>query len=122
MMKVPVRWIVGGIVCFVVAITVLPLVTMLLWNALVPSLFKGPTLGYLQALGLLILSHLLFRGGRGWRCGGGWRSHRWRMRFAEKLESMGPEERERLRHEWFGHWGCCSHAPEGPEPTSPKGA
>jgi len=34
---------------------------MLLWNALVPDLFSGPSLTYWQSVGLLILAHLIFR-------------------------------------------------------------
>ena len=34
--------------------------TMLLWNALVPDLFRGPLLTFWQAIGLLVLSHILF--------------------------------------------------------------
>ena len=31
------------------------LVTMLLWNWLIPDIFKGPAITYVQALGLLAL-------------------------------------------------------------------
>ena len=47
---------------------VLGLAVMWLWNWLMPTLFGLPQLTYLQAVGLLVLSHLLFRGhtiGRG---------------------------------------------------------
>ena len=43
--------------------------TMYLWNWLVPLLFHGPVVTFLQALGLLVLSKILFggfgRSGRG---------------------------------------------------------
>ena len=35
---------------------------MLLWNALVPQIFGLTQLGYLQALGLLLLTRILFGG------------------------------------------------------------
>jgi len=41
---------------------VLGLAVMWLWNWLMPGLFGLPHLTYLQAVGLLVLSHLLFRG------------------------------------------------------------
>ena len=44
------------------AITLLGVVTMLLWNWLVPDLFNGPVITYWQALGLLVLSKILFWG------------------------------------------------------------
>ncbi|HNX49281.1 MAG TPA: hypothetical protein PLS53_06170 [Thermoanaerobaculaceae bacterium] len=40
---------------------------MLLWNAVLPHLFAVPTVSYLQALGLIVLSRLLLgRGPRPW--------------------------------------------------------
>ena len=81
---------------FVLALAVLAVagvIVLLLWNALVPTLFRGPALQYWQALGLLILSRLLFGGLRG---RGGWHGH-WRQRmWRERWEQMTPEERARL--------------------------
>src|SRR2546426_2647281 len=105
------RMIVVGIICASVAVVVLPLATMLLWNALVPSLFKGPSVTFVQALGLLVLSHILLRGGRCWHWGYGRRHERWRKRFEEKLESMSPEERERFRDVFGRRWGCGPDVP-----------
>ncbi len=50
-------------------------VVMRLWNWLVPGAFNGPRLHYKYALGLLLLSRILFGGfGGGWR-GGAWAHH-----------------------------------------------
>jgi hypothetical protein len=38
-------------------------VTMQLWNWLMPQIFKLPTIGFWQAVGILLLSQILFRGG-----------------------------------------------------------
>ena len=76
-------------VAFVAAVT---LVVMMLWNALVPSLFAGPAIQFWQAAGLLVLSRILFGGFRG-RGGYGWRHGRWSKRW----DRMSPEERERVR-------------------------
>ena len=105
-----VRFAAAGIAFFVVAAMVLSFATLLLWNALVPELFHGPTLTFWQALGLLLLSHILLRGASPWRHRGGWHRDRWRHRIWAKLESMTPEERERFRQEW-GH-RCGWHSPE----------
>ena len=68
------------------------LIVMFLWNALVPSLFAGPVLGFWQAVGLLVLCRLLF---------GGFRRgpHRWGpdRAWRERWHRMSPEERERFR-------------------------
>ncbi len=108
-----VRKIAGGIVFFIAAAAVLALVTMLLWNALIPALFNGPSVTFGQALGLLILSHILLRGASPWRHGGGWRRERWRRRFEERLQAMTPEERERFKQEWGRRCGWSpAPAPE----------
>lgn len=87
-----------GIIIAAVAATVLGFAVMLLWNALIPDLFHGPVLTFWEAVGLLVLSHLLFRG---W---GGPRFHhhrdRWKRRFEEKLASMTPEEQEKFKEDW----------------------
>jgi hypothetical protein len=87
-------------VFFVVAAVVLGLIVMLLWNALIPDLFHGPSIAFLQAVGLLVLSHILLRGWGRWRYSNGWRHDRWRRKFEEKLAAMTPEEREKFKTEW----------------------
>ncbi len=74
-----------------VAITVFGFVVKGLWNWLVPPLFGLHALTFLQALGLLALSWILFGGFRG---GPG----RYRPRpFGERWEEMTPEQREKFR-------------------------
>jgi hypothetical protein len=70
----------AGIV--VVLVLLLGLAVQLIWNWLMPSIFTAAgTIGYAQALGLLVLARLLF-GGFGCRTGGhyhvhgkGWHEH-----------------------------------------------
>jgi hypothetical protein len=74
-----------------------------LWNWLMPMLFHLPTVTFWQALGLMLLSWILFGGARGAgrghrRCGGGG--------FRERFANMPPEEREKMRakmREWVGN-------------------
>jgi hypothetical protein len=81
---------IGRAVLILAAIAVLGLVVMFLWNATVPGVFLGVrTLDYRQALGLLVLSRILF---------GGFRGRGGRMpRSSQRLESLSPEERARFR-------------------------
>lgn len=83
----------------IIGIAALGYVVMALWNWLLPSLFDGVReIGYLQALGLLVLSKILFGGFRH-GCHGSHGSsyrHRW--------EQMTPEEREKFH---AGMSGCC---------------
>jgi hypothetical protein len=78
-------------------------VVMLLWNWLIPSLFFGAQpVSYCQALGVLVLSKILFGGFRG-HCHGRWHERR------QQWERMTPEEREKLKGRFGSRWSkCCS--------------
>jgi hypothetical protein len=57
-----------------------------------PAIFGLPAIGFLQALGLLLLSRILFG-----RLGGGW-GHRMRnARWVRGWKDLTPEQRERFR-------------------------
>lgn len=120
-MRHAVRWSVKGLAVLAAVaafVAVLSLAVMLLWNSLVPELFRGPSLQYWQAFGLLLLSRILFGGLRG---RGGWHGH-WRQRlWRERWESMTPEERARLREHFQGRCGHRS-APAGEQAAAPPGA
>jgi hypothetical protein len=107
------RWwmlrIVKFILGLIAATLVLGFVVMTLWNALIPDLFGGHPLAFWQAVGLLLLSHILLRSWGFGRHGNGWRRDRWRRRFEEKLAAMSPEEREKFKEEYRrrcgpSHW------------------
>jgi len=111
--------IVKFIVLALIALTLLSVVVMLLWNALIPEIFGGPVLGFWQAAGLLLLSHILLRGWTPWRHHNGWRHDRWRKRFEEKLASMAPEERERFKAEWRNRCGISFPEEAGKQTSKP---
>ena len=67
-------------------------IVLLLWNWLVPTLFKGPLVTFWQAVGLLALCRILFGGSVMGRAGSNSR-----RRMAERWEKMTPEERETFR-------------------------
>jgi hypothetical protein len=64
------------------------LATVVLWNVLMPAILGLPAISFWQALGLLLLSRLLFGNL------GGWGS---RMRKARFARDLTPEERQRFR-------------------------
>jgi hypothetical protein len=84
-------WRVSKLLLILPAAAALGWMVMLLWNAVVPTAFVGGrSIDFLHALGLLVLSRILFGGFRGY---GGWRRHRhWR-----RWEAMTSEERDQLR-------------------------
>jgi hypothetical protein len=95
-----------------IAFVVFGYVVMALWNWLVPSIFGWHRINYLQALGLFILSKILFGGFRG---GHGHPGH-WRRRMRERWEQMTPEQREKFRK---GMCGCVTSEPTGMAGNAP---
>jgi hypothetical protein len=93
-----------------VAVAVFGFVVMSLWNWLAPAVFGFHTITFWEALGLLILSKILFGGFRG---GPGHGRH-WRGRMHERWEQMTPEEREKFRGGLFNR---CSRRNVAPEPA-----
>jgi hypothetical protein len=73
-----------------------------LWNWLMPVIFGLPHIGFWQALGLLLLSRILFGGFRGWPG----QRRRWGHRMRERWDEMTPEEREKFKQ---GMQGRCGH-------------
>ena len=74
------------------------LVIMLLWNWLMPSIFNMGTITYWQAVGLLVLSKILFGGG--WfkgRYGGGNRHWFMKREFMKRCASMSDAEKEKMK-------------------------
>ena len=88
---------------------------MRLWNWLMPPIFGWHTINFWQALGLFVLSKILFGGFRG---GWGHRGH-WPRRMRERWEHMSPEEREKFRK---GMMGCVLSRDPMPDQSAAGGA
>lgn len=87
---------------------------MLLWNALLPEVLGVHTITFWQALGILVLSKILFggfRGGHGGHHGHHGYHHAWhgrwmhmtpdeRKQWHDKWMNMSPEEKEKMKTEW----------------------
>jgi len=95
-----------GVVAF---LSLVSFVVMTLWNYLLPGILHVGLITFWQAMGIFILSKILFGFGKGGhRMGGGapWMRHKW----AEKFKNMTPEERELFKakmeqHCGRGRWG-----------------
>jgi len=88
-------------------------VVMHLWNWLMPPLFGWHTLTFWQALGLLVLSRILFGG---FSNHGNDRSNA-RGPGSRKWDRLSPEEREKLRQSTFPR--CGDPASPDPETCEP---
>ena len=87
---------------FIIAMLVFGFVVMSLWNAILPGVLGVKAISFFQALGILLLSKILFGGfGRG----GFGRGHEWKQQMKEKWSTMSPEEREKFKAEWKNRCG-----------------
>ncbi|HLZ17000.1 MAG TPA: hypothetical protein VKQ08_08165 [Cyclobacteriaceae bacterium] len=104
----PGYWIAKIAVFGIAAIGLVGYITMSLWNWLVPDLFHGPEIGFWQALGLLILSKILF-----FSFGGKHSGHRahWRPYWKTKWASMSEEDRERFKQKMKEKWCFPQESP-----------
>ena len=100
------------------ALLLFPYVIMLLWNALLPGIFHVAEITFWQALGLLILSRILFGGftghfRHGQRGCHGQSNHMgpWRNRWAK----MSEEERAKMKDDWKNR--CRNYGHDEPEST-----
>lgn len=102
-------WVLKGVAMAAAFIFIGGFAVMSLWNWLIPSIFGLTTITWVQALGLLVLSKILFggfRGGGGWGGGcGGNRQHFWKQKMAERMEKMTDEEKEHFKAKMKNRWG-----------------
>jgi len=91
----------------IAAILLFGAVVMGLWNAILPAVLGVKAITFMQALGILLLSKILFGGFRGGcRPGSG---REWKQKMKTKWETMTPDERDNFKSEWKnrcgGRWG-----------------
>lgn len=82
-------------------LSVISFVVMTLWNNLLPDILNVDTITFWQAMGIFILSKLLFGFGRGGKMG----KASWGK---DGCKSMSPEDRERFKAEMKNrmcNWG-----------------
>lgn len=73
------------------------LIVMWLWNLLLPEILGVKAISFWQAMGILVLSKILFGGFRG----GGGKFRRFKERHCErKTDGMSDEEKEKLKEIW----------------------
>jgi len=103
-------WIKKGIMILffgAIAVTVFGFIVMGLWNSILVQVLSVKVISFWQALGILLLSKILFGGFHG---RGSWRgSPAWKEKMKQRWDKMTPEEREKFKAEWKnrcgGRWG-----------------
>lgn len=72
-------------------LSLVSLIVMTLWNCILPDIINVSTITFWQAMGIFILSKILFGFGKGKKMGPPWMKH--------NCGNMTPEEREKFRSE-----------------------
>lgn len=81
-------------------------VVMLLWNWIIPAISPLTAVTYWQAMGLLVLSRILFGGFRfGRHHKAAHRHFEKHAPFKDKLMDMNDEERQQFKNQWKQR--CC---------------
>lgn len=97
-----------GILLLVIAsILLFGYIVMWLWNGILPSVIHVSTITFYQALGILLLSKILFGGFRG---RGGCHKDKsfWKAEMESKFANMSSEEKEQFKKDWKNRcrtWG-----------------
>ena len=99
---------------FLVFLALMVWAVQALWNGLMPSIFRLGTVTYWQALGLMVLSWILFRGFRGPGAG---RSG-WDYGMPRRWQRMTPVERDEFIEALRRRWGSSSGSESAGAPPS----
>jgi len=85
-------WIILGVLGAAGLALIFGLIVMALWNWLMPVIFGLPRISYWQGWGLVLLAHILFKGGIGHHERHPEKSHRdeWKQRFRERFTNPAP--------------------------------
>jgi len=86
----------------IVVLLVLPFIVMLLWNNVITGIFEIKSITYLQAIGLFILSRILFGSfGLGNRPKPPFDKH-----YKDRFLKMTDEEKSKMAEEWKKRTSC----------------
>jgi hypothetical protein len=85
--------------CVIAFVVLFTFIVMGLWNAILPAVLGVSTITFWQAMGILVLSKILFSGfgGGGWKHKGEHFKSRWKQRMQEKWANMTPEQRQKFK-------------------------
>ncbi len=90
-----IKKLIGILMIAPIAIAALGFIVMLLWNNVLVAVLGVKMITFWQALGLFLLSKILFGGWKG--RGGGWRNRQWKEEWKAKWQNMTPEEKQKWK-------------------------
>jgi Ca2+/H+ antiporter, TMEM165/GDT1 family len=94
------------LLCVVAFVVLFTFIVMSLWNAILPAVLGVSTITFWQAMGILVLSKILFGGFGGWQHKREHFKNRWRQRMQEKWANMTPEQKEKFKDAWKSRCGA----------------
>jgi hypothetical protein len=83
-------------------------IVMRLWNGILPDVLGVKIITFWQAMGILVLSKILFSGFGGFAHKKEQFKNRFRQKMLDKWEHMTPEEKQKFKDEWKNRcrgWG-----------------
>ncbi len=100
-------------------------IVMRLWNGILPDVIGVKVISFWQAMGILVLSKILFSGFGGFANKKEQFRNRFRQKMLDKWEHMTPEEKQKFKDEWKNRcrgWGGRFNDKDFPinEPNEPR--
>ena len=100
-------------------------IVMRLWNGILPDVIGVKVISFWQAMGILVLSKILFSGFGGFAQKKEQFRNRFRQKMLDKWEHMTPEEKQKFKDEWKNRcrgWGGRFNDKDFPinEPNEPR--
>lgn len=89
----------------VIGFFIVSAIVMLLWNSIIPSISTLLPLTYWQAMGLFVLSRILFSGFRFRRNHNRMHHHFNNFGFKDRFMNMTEEEKQQFKNQWKKR--CC---------------
>lgn len=102
------KWI--AILVIPIVVLLVCLLVMILWNAILPDVLPVKAITYSQAIGIFILSRILFGS---LRFHPAWHRPKFVNHLRERWKNMTPEEKANFRKEWRNRFDSCN--PPGKE-------
>jgi len=96
------------LVCITAFVMLFSFIVMSLWNAILPAVLGVKMITFWQALGILVLSKILFSGFGGLHHKREQFKNRFRQRMMDKWSTMTPEEKQKFKEQLknrCGGWG-----------------
>jgi Ca2+/H+ antiporter, TMEM165/GDT1 family len=103
-------------VIFAAGLIILGSVVMYLWNAILTTVLGIHTITFWQAVGILVLSKILFGGFHNRHGHQSFHDHGKDIR--NKWMNLSPEEKEKMRKKWWGRFENQANQ-DDPENTNP---